>query len=254
MALSQKVIAAIHNAVDGLFNKVKVRYLGAGVDDRTGSKKLVITHNPSLTLPALYSDSASDDGAKPKTATAQSLVDVAKGYLDASQAATRAKIVHAVDSYLRNAQLKGVETNASTVLGGQLAELWGTVTTDVKRILESEATKAVNVGSLEGILKINATRGIDDPIVFWLGPNDAETCDECKRIYLMPDKITPKVYKLSEASSKHHRRGENDPKIAGAHPSCRHLMTTILPGYGFENGKISFISPDHDEFTKQRGA
>lgn len=252
MALSQKAIAAIHSAVDDLYNKIKVRYLGAGADDRTGSKKFVITHNPSLTLPALYADSASDDGAKPKTATAQSLVDVAKGYLDASQAATRAKVVHAVDSYLRNAQLKGVETNASTVLGGQLAELWGTVTTDVKRILESEATKARNVGSLEGIVKINAARGIDDPTVAWLGPNDKETCEECKRIYLMPDGITPKVYKLSEASSSHHHRGEDSPKIQGLHPACRHTMVTILPSYGFENGKISFISLDHDEYAKQR--
>jgi hypothetical protein len=253
MALSQKAIAAIHNAVDDLFNKVKVRYLGAGADDRTGSKKLVITHNPNLTLPVLYADSASDDGAKPKFATAQSLVDVAKGYLDASQAITRAKVVHAVDSYLRNAQLRGVETNASTVLGGQLAELWGTVTTDIKRILEAEATKARNIGALEGIVKVNAVRGIEDPTVAWLGPNDAETCEECKRVYLMPDKVTPKVYKLSQASSGHHHRGENDPKIQGLHPSCRHSLVTILPGYGFENGKISFISPSHDEYSRQNG-
>jgi len=253
MALSKKAIAAIHSAVDDLFNKVKVRYLGAGADDRAGSKKLVITHNPALTLPALYADSASEDGAKPKTATAQSLTDVAKGYLDATQAATRAKVVHAVDSYLRNAQLKGVETNASTVLGGQLAELWGTVTTEVKRILEAEATKARNIGALEGIVKINASQGVEDPTVAWLGPIDNETCAECKRVYLMPDGITPKVYKLFQASSSHHHRGENSPKIQGLHPACRHTMVTVLHGFGFENGKISYISPGYDIYASQNG-
>jgi hypothetical protein len=67
----------------------------------------------------------------------------------------------------------------------------------------------------------------------------------------MPDGITPKVYKLSQASSGHHHRGENDPKIQGLHPACRHTMVTILRGFGFENGKISYISPGHDEYSRQ---
>lgn len=251
MALSKKAIDAIHSAVDDLFVKVKIRYLGAGVEKR--DKQLAISHNVNFTLPALYADSASDDGAKPKTATAQSLIHVAKGYLDASQAATKAKVVHAVDSYLRNAEITGVKTNASIVLGGQLSELFGTVTTEVKRILESEATKARNIGALEGIIKINAVSGIDDPNVCWIGPNDQHTCEECKRIYLMPDGVTPKVYKLSQASSAHHHRGDDSPKIAGLHPNCRHSMTSIMPGFGFVDGRVSYIALGHDEYTRQNG-
>lgn len=249
MALSSGAIAAIHAAVGTLFGRVKRRYLGTD----SGSKKMMISNKPSLTLPALYAGAATEDGSKPKTKTAKSLVEIATGYLDASEASTKAKVVHAVNAFLRDAETKGETPNASVVLGGELSKIWGTVTTDVKRILETEATHARNIGTLEGIIRVAAARGIEDPIVCWVGPNDEHTCAECRRLYLMPDRVTPRVWKLSEASHAYHHRGEENPKIGGLHPNCRHTMAVLMPGFGFKAGKIEYIGPDHDELTKQRG-
>lgn len=249
MALSKGAVAAIHAAVEKLFGRVKHRYLGS----EAGPKKMMISSKPQLTLPALYAGAATEDGAKPKTKTARSLVETAAGYLDASEAATKAKVVHTVNAFLRDAETKGETPNASVVLGGELSKVWGTVTTDVKRILETEATHARNIGTLEGIIRVAAARGVEDPTVCWLGPNDSHTCEECKRLYLMPDGITPRAWKLSEASHAYHHRGEVNPKIGGLHPNCRHTMAVLMPGFGFKGGKIEYISPDHDELTKQRG-
>jgi hypothetical protein len=79
-------------------------------------------------------------------------------------------------------------------------------------------------------------------------------CDECKRIHLMPDKITPRAWKLSEVSAGYHKKGENFPCMSDLHPHGRCTMVTILPGYGFDaDGKVTYITHGYDILKEQRG-
>jgi hypothetical protein len=69
----------------------------------------------------------------------------------------------------------------------------------------------------------------------------------------MPDLVTPRVWKLSEIGFGYHKKGENNPKIAGLHPHCRCGLAFLAPGFGFKGGQVSWIGEGHDEYKAQRG-
>ena len=80
----------------------------------------------------------------------------------------------------------------------------------------------------------------------------SHNCNECKRVHLMPDGITPKVFKLSEVSAQYHKKGENIPSYAGLHPHCRCSLVMLPQNYGFKKGKISYMTDGYDEYKTQR--
>jgi hypothetical protein len=53
----------------------------------------------------------------------------------------------------------------------------------VKRILDTEASNARNMGSLDGIIKVNAFSGIEDPIVYFVVVRDN---DSLRRVQAPP--------------------------------------------------------------------
>ena len=71
---------------------------------------------------------------------------------------------------------------------------------------------------------------------------------------MLPDGVTPRVWKLSEVGAGYHKKGDLNPKIAGLHPHCRCCLTSLLNGFGFNSsGMVTYIGKGHDEFAKQRG-
>jgi hypothetical protein len=139
-----------------------------------------------------------------------------------------------------------------TVLGGELAGLWGKVTADVTRIVDTEATGARNLGTAEGIVKVAASAGESDPNVFFVVVRDLALCDECERLHLLKDSPVPRVWKLSQIASGYHKRGDASPSMGGLHPHCRCTLAYLSRGYGFDgDGGVKFIAFDHDEFARQ---
>lgn len=253
ITLSKKAVAAVEEAVDGLFDKVTARYLGPDAAQR-GDKTITIGYRPDLTLQSLYHAAAREEATRPHAESVESLADIARGYLNLARQTTKMKVVRAVESFLRDAQAKGESPDVATVLGGQLADVWKTSTYDVTKILDSEAIRARNLGTLEGITKVNAAAGIEDPAVFFVVVRDSNRCEECTRVHLLPDGVTPRLWRMSEITSAYHVRGDDKPSWCGMHPHCRCTPATMMPGYGFDKaGMVTFISRDHDEFEKQRG-
>jgi hypothetical protein len=148
--------------------------------------------------------------------------------------------------------MKGI-TPSSTEIKNRITEGLNEAGKHIKTISEAESTKARNTGKLFNIAKAASSVGVSDPYVFFVVVKDNVTCPECIRLHLMPDKITPRVWKMSEVGFSYHKKGEPNPKVAGIHPHCRCSMTVLLPGYGFKGGKASFVSNEHDEYQKQRG-
>jgi hypothetical protein len=95
-----------------------------------------------------------------------------------------------------------------TVLGGQLADVWGKTTNDVKRMIDTEATGARNMGTLEGIIGVNASEGIEDPMVYFVVVRDQHLCDECKRLHLLPDETTPRALVPQRAGPRLPQEGQ----------------------------------------------
>jgi len=252
--LGKAAVKLIHKAVESIFAKAKSRLFNRPLPREVAfNTKMGVQRSSELSLPGIFVQASIEERNKPNKDLLESLERVAEGYLDAHQEATKARVVHAVDTFLRDAEQKGVKTDVGTVLGGQLEKVFGKLKYDLNRIADTEATIHRNVGTMDGIVKVNAASGIDDPVVYFVVVKDDVTCTECIRLHLMPDKITPRCYYLSEVGNGYHKKGDPDPKIGGLHPHCRCSLVTLLPGYGFDaSGHVQFIKHNHEELTRQR--
>jgi hypothetical protein len=176
----------------------------------------------------------------------------AEGFLDAQRVTMRTQAVRAVETFLKDAAAKGVDTDVETVLGGELGAIWRKTRDGVNKIVDTEASHTRNTGTLDGIVKVNAANGIEDPIVYFVVVRDTDLCNECRRLHLLPNGH-PRLWHLSELGHGYHRKGQENPKIGGLHPHCRCSLVTLLPGYGFDDqGMVTFVGFDHDAMKKQR--
>jgi hypothetical protein len=237
----------IERAVDNLFDKLKYRVLGPKMVD----KKLYIGFMRPKSLPGLYEAAHVEERGIPDKEHLDQLLQTAANYIDAVRLKAKNHTVVAVNSFLNRAT---VPTDWKTVLGGELADVYGTVKRDVHRIIDTEAQNVRNIGVLEGISRVNASRGIEDPVVFFVVVRDEHLCDECRKLHLLEDGKTPRVYKMSELGHGYHKRGETDPKVGGLHPHCRCSMTTLMPGFGFDaGGFVTWKREDWNEYARQHG-
>jgi hypothetical protein len=249
--LSLAAIKLIEKAVDELFDKAKGRYLGPAAID----KRIYLgDFSAPKSLPGIFMAAAREEGAVPDKDIIAHLTRNAANYLDAYRAKTKAQVVKEVQGFLQEAAMNGVKTDVETVLGGKLADTWGKVTGDVKRLIQTEATSARNMGALEGIIGVNTSQGIEDPVVYFVVVRDDDLCDECAHLHLLENGVTPRLWHLSELKHGYHKAGEEQPALGGEHPHCRCTLVTLMPGYGFgKDGMVKYISPDHDEMEAQRG-
>lgn len=255
LVLSREAAGRIKDAVSALFTRARARLLGKRPVHEI---RIGVSHSPlgvreDMGLPAVFDAASQSEGFRPNVAMRNALVGVASDYLDAHEALAKVRLVHTVQAFLQDAATKDVKTDVDTVLGGQLAKLMGEVTANVKRVVATETTRARNAGTFDAVTKIAAVTGVEDPVVFFAGPNDNHTCEECAKLFFLDDGVTPKVWLLSEVGHGYHRKGEDNPKVGGCHPHCRHTMVYLAKGYGFEAGRVFFVSLDHDELRKQRG-
>lgn len=243
-------VRLIEAAVSKLFEKIRSHTFG---DKYPTGKRLYIAYKPDLTLKGIFDSGAREEGVKPSDDIFKTLLKISGSYLDAAELKARAKTVQAVQAFLQDAGNKGVKTDLQTVLQGRLYEVMGEAQRDVQRIMETESTIHRNVSIMDGITRSNAAVGIDDPTVFFVTVRDSSRCDECTKLHVQPDGVTPRVWKMSELGSGYHKRGDPTPKVGGLHPHCRCVLTTLLPGYGFNaGGKVQYKSPGYDEFSVQR--
>lgn len=217
-------------------------------------KQITIHVKPAYTIPSLFRAATAEEGVTPDEKLLSNLLNITNRYIDAVKSSTKAKLVQAVDSFLREAELKDVSTDVPTVLSGQLADVWGKAKKELYTIIDTQAQTAKNVGSLDGIAKIAAASGDEDPTVAFLAVYDEHTCKECKRLHFIPGTAIPRVWKMSELKQSYAKKGDDSPSIHGQHPHCRGTLAYIAPGYGFKkDGMLTYVGPSHDEFVQQRG-
>ena len=182
----------------------------------------------------------------------RSTLNTTYGYIEGLKNKTSSNVVQAVDALIRESK-----TNSSFVDAGRVSEI---ITSEMKKarshmrlIAEAESTKTRNLGHTMEIVDRSKKEDIMDPNVFFVVIRDNSLCVECMRLHMMPDQVTPKIWKMSELSMGYHKRGEDRPSALGCHPHCRCSLQQLPSGWGFKNGFVHFISLDYDEYKEQRG-
>lgn len=244
---------SIERAVDALFDRAKARFLGPDWV-RRGDKtiQIQVTWKPELTLPGLLQAATREERTFPDDDVMKTLLTIAEGYVDAQRQHVKTQILHTVDSAIKDAAAQGEEADIADIVRGQLEHVWEKTAHALTKVVDTEATKARNLGTLEGIVRVNAASGVEDPVVYFVVVRDEHLCSECKELHLMEDEITPRCWYLSEVGHGYHRKGDGNPKMGGLHPHCRCSIVTLMPGYGFRGGNLMFIADGHSEIDKQR--
>jgi hypothetical protein len=114
--LTPAAIAVIEAAVEKAFTRAKTRLMGR-IPPNT-PKGLILSFEPSLSIPGLFKLAAKTEGVKHNEEVLHSVTKIGTSYLDAIKAKAKAKTVHTVQTVLTNAQNAGVDTDLETVLSG----------------------------------------------------------------------------------------------------------------------------------------
>ncbi len=246
--LSPKARKMIMGVVDSLFERAKTRLLGPAAKDKT----LRFTVGNVMSLPDLFEQAVKVDGTKPDTDTLDDMLKIVDAYMNSHKERAKARVLKEVTATLNEAWAKGEEIKVKDVLKEKISDIWQNTTTGFKTILEVEANSIKNAGLLDGVVSVNMVANVEDPTVGFLVVHDNALCVECKRLHLMPDGVTPRLWKMSQLSHGYHEKGENTPSVAGEHPNCRCQLFTVLPGWGLDvSGKVTYISPGFDAYAEQ---
>lgn len=247
--LPPSVIEKIEQKVDLLYDKAKARFLG----NNLSPKALRFSVKHMLTLAGMYEASAQEERIKVDSFALESMSRIAQGYIEAHKERAKSKIIKEVGSILSEVNSGKIPDSINTALEGRLSQIWGDLRNGIEAIVDTETNGARNYGPIQAAHKIAKETGVTDPSMFFITVRDGNICKECVRLHLMPDGITPRVWKMSEIGHSYHKKGDSFPKASGLHPHCRCSISTVMPGYGFnKEGMITYIAPDHDELKKQR--
>lgn len=249
--LTQKGVRSLEKVIKGQFDSFSMRFIGI-VPTPSAEKSIVFktTRNNivSLFLQALQSR----DPNSLEERTLKTLLRVANGYLNGLKERTTAKIVNDVDSYIRNQSQTKSPVSIKKVRDIMDREM-DKAGKHLKMIANAESQKAINTGTALQISKVAKNQGQDDPTVIFLVTIDDKTGPEEFVLHLLPDGITPRVWKLSEIGSEYHKIGDPNPKLPGLHPNCRCKLSYLAKGFGFDkHGRVKYIDKNHDEYTSQR--
>ena len=246
LSLTKRALKSISSSVDLVFKRIKWRVLGP--DFVKGPEGPLKPFHKRWSLPGLYHSATAEEAMEPNKKMLHGLMTIAEGYLDAEAERTKAKVIHAIHTAMN----KDPDAELADLVIEELEPVWKETTENVIKIVDTEGTTARNMGTLEGVARAGEMIGNDDPYVFFIPVRDHELCKECKRVHLMPDGVTPRIFKTSDVGTGYHTRGTDMPSISGLHPHCRCSLTGMARGYGFDAaGMIKFVDLDHDEYEAQ---
>lgn len=277
--MNKKIEDSIEKYVRDLFNGLRLNLLGNDFIDKAFVFSLKkIKYDPSTTMDNMFytANSANNPDLKDVDTLKESEVlsrikKVSDQYISQMEEKAVADVKAAVTAYYNDAHLQSqvsgdkvediLRSNQDLLdkLSSQLEDIKDRINKSVKVLVDNEIHTAQNYGAMEGIIAAAKSIGIEDPTVCKLGVLDDVRCKHCWRLWTLSDKVTPKVYKLSELQASPGHWKNPSPSLSPTHPNCRDVLITIMPGFGFDgNGKIMYKGKDPntgelwDEYSYQK--
>ncbi len=249
MDLKDEQRVAIEFSVSDIFYRLKMRLLGRFFTGPSIYFELVDDLNPLNTLEGIYHYTASmmyGSSFKPSVKRVKTLNRITDNYIEAERLKTINKIMQAAE---QGESLDDIESMLKETLD-KSAEY-------VDMLVVTEARNVQANAEREGIEKVAASIGVEDPIVCKYGKIDDKMCPVCRYLWHSEENIyIPKVYKLSELKDGYNTSTKDPiPTVLASHPRCRHILTLIPPNFGFNaRGQIEFKGFGYDIYSEQRGS
>lgn len=242
----------IAKIVEDIFDKISLQFVG-NLPHLKHKKLLLFNTKPIHGLPHLFVQAMNNKTPNAiESEVLKSMLNTAHGYIETVKRRTTNSLTERLEEIVKEAKVAGEKVNESKireVVSDEFKKARSALLTTV----EAESTKARNIGHAMDISRVAAAHGNSDPNVFFAMVRDGSTCSECIKLHMMPDGITPRVWKLSELKQGYHKRGENMPSAFGLHPHCRCTLVYLTEGFGFDStGKIEFVALGHDAHSHQR--
>jgi len=243
---------ALGKVVEEMFDTIALQLIG-DVPQLQNKKRLIISSEPNLGLAHLFVQAMKNRAPNAVERDAlKSLLASSYGYIESLKNKTKSHVAERLDGLAREASLQKRKIDRNDVQSVIDEEL-GRAKSSLEAIAEYESTKLRNLGTMMEITNVSGSIGDIDPTVFFVVVRDNVTCKECIRLHLMPDQVTPRLWKLSELTQAYHKRGNDAPSAFGLHPHCRCTLTYLTRGFGFDKtGKLKYQEEDYDAYSMQR--
>lgn len=140
----------------------------------------------------------------------------------------------------------------------KLRDIFENAKNHMEMIVATETRRSQSLAEDEAVVQVAASRGIQNPNVFFVGVLDDKTCKHCKAMYHCKSNTKiPRVLKFDQILTGTYFKPKNWDGVtvynAPLHPFCRHSKTLLIPGFGFdENGHVQFIGQGYDEYQVQK--
>lgn len=242
----------IASLVEEMFDNLALQFIG-NIPGMSSRKAIVISGRKNYGLPELFVQAMANKRPNElEEDSLRSFLESARGYIDSLKSNAKTTVADRIDSLARESKIKKQKIDRDDI---QIIidEEMKKAKAKLRAIAESESTKVRNMGTLMNISRLAANLGDNNPTVFFIVVKDNVTCEECKRLHLMPDGSTPRLWKFSELSQGYHKRGQDAPSVFGLHPHCRCTLTYLSPGFGFDkNGRLKYHAEDYDALKEQK--
>jgi hypothetical protein len=235
--LSKNAVKAVGQIVGNIFARAKKRFLGKELGPKQIRFQVVtkpLDHRHDLSLRGLFEAATRAEGMPVNEKLYRSIENGVESYFDAHQKVAEAKVLNALQSYLHDAESGKAPIDPENVLGEVLEDVMGKVTEDVAKVVSTEGMKAANYSTLDAITRMTTGLGETEAVVYFSGPNDGHTCDDCKRLFFMPDGITPRCWYVSELKNGYFKKGEQHPCVGALHPNCFTGSMNLLTDSGYK--------------------
>lgn len=250
-ALSSSSRERIFQYIDELFDNMSLQLLGE-TPYLKGKKSILFSSKPDLTLAHLFLRNLNETNITPQEEEAmKSLTSKAEEYVHGLRSRTKAQMISKIETYLSEKASKG-KPSSTVDLGKEIGEVLESAKSHFNKIAEYETTHAANLGGAFQIARVGASQGQSDPNCYLAVIHDGKLCEDCKRLHLLDDEITPRIWKLSDISFGYGKKTDQKPTIV-RHNHCRCRLVFLANGFSFENGQVSFQALGHDEYEAQKG-
>jgi len=243
---------AIGRIIEDMFDNIAMSFLG-NLPRFKDKKTVVFSSSPNMGLSHLFVQAM--ENRVPNSIEQDALkgfLSSADGYIESVKKQTKSNLIERIDGLTKEASVRGEKASEQAVQAA-ITEEMHKARFRLLAIVESEATKLRNVGSLMSISRMAASVGDSDPTVFFIVVRDNVTCKECIRLHMTDNGTTPRLYKFSELKQGYHKRGENMPSAFGEHPGCRCTLSYLTRGFTFDKqGKLTYHSEGYDEYSLQK--